>query len=181
MLRILISILLLVTIGFSGCADPPPEPVEADGGVKNYNSGDDAPKTVESTEIVSFECSFSLIAKVLEEESELAGRVYTLRAVAENRAVTCMADWYDRSGGSEKTEFTADASFMAALQEIVERYDFARYNGYVSRVSGLPDMYGAKLDIEYASGESIYAYDNQSTFLPLEAIKELAGLFSSQQ
>jgi len=39
-------------------------------------------------------------------------------------------------------------------------------------------MYGAKLDIQYASGESIYAYDNQDCFIPLEAMQELVELFS---
>lgn len=40
-------------------------------------------------------------------------------------------------------------------------------------------MYGAKLDIKYASGESIYAHDNQDCFISLDAMNELVELFSS--
>ena len=68
---------------------------------------------------------------------------------------------------------------MTSLQEIVSKYDFAQYNGYISKVSGLPHMYGAKLDIKYASGERIYAHDNQDCFISLDAMNELVELFSS--
>ena len=41
-------------------------------------------------------------------------------------------------------------------------------------------MYGAKIDINYASGENIYAYNNQDEFVPFEAIGELVELFEMQ-
>ncbi len=178
MSKILISIILFMTMGFSGCKTPIPETVEDDGGVKKYSSGEDAPKTVQSTEITGFECEFSLIAAVLEEESELDGRVYSLSAVLENETVRCKIKWYDRLGGGDTDEFLADASFMDKLQKIVSKYDFAQHNGYSSIVSGLPDMYGAMLDIRYKSGESIYACDNQDCFISFEAMDELIKLFS---
>ena len=68
---------------------------------------------------------------------------------------------------------------MARLQEIVSAYDFAQYNGYYHSVSGLPDMYGETLDVVYASGERLHVYDNQSGFLPYEAIIELVMLFGA--
>ena len=83
------------------------------------------------------------------------------------------------SGAGDKSEFEADSSFMTKLQDIVSKYDFAQYNGYSHHVSGLPDMYGECIDIKYASGESIYASDNQSGFIPFEAIKNLVKLFDS--
>ena len=69
--------------------------------------------------------------------------------------------------------------FLAKLQEIAAAYNFAQHNGYYHKVSGLPDMYGERLDIIYASGEQICAYDNQSRFLPYEAAEELILLFSA--
>ena len=60
-------------------------------------------------------------------------------------------------------------------------YEFAQHNGYSHKISGLPDMYGATLDIKYASGESIYAYDNQDCFIPFEAMKELVELFNTTE
>ena len=154
---------------------------DIDGGVKTYNSGEESPKVIESTEIISFEFEFSLYNIVVEEESELVGRNYKLSAVLEDGAVKSKIKWRDRVGAGEEGDFTADISFMTSLQEIVSKYNFAQYNGYISKVSGLPDMYGAKIDIKYASGESIYAYDNQDCFISIDAIKELVKIFKESE
>ena len=167
-----------MTIGFSGCGLPVRETDDIDGGVKTYNNGEDSPKVIESTEIVSFEFEVSLYNIVVEEESELVGRNYKLSAVLEDGAVKSKIQWRDRAGAGEEGDFTADTSFMTSLQEIVSKYNFAQYNGYISKVSGLPDMYGAKIDIKYASGESIYAYDNQDCFISIDAINELVEIFN---
>ena len=159
-----LRVLLSLIICFGGCGIHVPETVEEDGGVKRFNSGEDAPKTIASQKIIGFKCEFSLVAAVLEEESELDGRVYKLSAVLENETVNCKIKWYDRFGNGENKDYTTDVPFMNKLQEIVAKYDFAKHNGYSYKISGLPDMYGAKLDIEYASGESIYAYDNKTQY-----------------
>lgn len=177
MSRIITSIIMLITMGLCGCSVFRRDTDHIDGGVKTYNSGEDSPKVIESTEIISFEFEVSLYNIVLEEESELVGRNYKLFAVLEDGAVKSKIKWRDRAGGGEEHDFSADASFMTSLQELVSKYNFAQYNGYISKVSGLPDMYGAKLDINYASGENIYAYNNQDEFVPLEAIGELVELF----
>ena len=181
MSRIITSIILLMTIGFSGCGLPARETDDIDGGVKTYNSGEDSPKVIDSTEIISFEFEVSLYNIVLEEESELVGRNYKLSAVLEDGAVKSKIKWRDRAGAGKEGDFTADISFMTSLQELVSKYNFAQYNGYISKVSGLPDMYGAKLDIKYASGESIYAYDNQDCFISIDAIKELVKIFKESE
>ena len=99
--RILIGMILLLTMGVSGCRLPARETDDIDGGVKTYNSGEDSPKVIESTEIVSFECEFSLIAAVFEEESELSGRIYKLSAVLEDVTVKSKIKWRDRAGAGE--------------------------------------------------------------------------------
>ena len=147
-----------------------------DGGVvKRYWS--DAPKVIESSEIVEFHSEISLLAAC--ETEGLEHRVYTLDAVSDNGKVRVKYDWYQRQGDSDKAEYTADADFLVHLQEIVAEYNFAQYNGYYHSVSGLPDMYGERLNILYASGERISVQDNQSGFLPPEAIKELILLFGA--
>ena len=181
MSRIITSIILLMTMGFCGCGLSRRNTDHIDGGVKTYNSGEDSPKVIESTEIISFEFEVSLYNIVLEEESELVGRNYKLSAVLEDGAVKFKIKWRDRAGAGEEGDFTADISFMTSLQELVSKYNFAQYNGYISKVSGLPDMYGAKIDIAYASGESIYAYDNQDCFIPFEAIEELVEIFEEAE
>ena len=148
-----------------------------DGGVKTYNRGEDSPKVIESTEIINFEFEVSLYSIVLE-ESELVGKNYKLSAALKDGTVKSKIKWHDRAGVGEEHDFTADTLFMTNLQKIVSKYNFAQYNGYISKVSGLPDMYGAKLDINYASGEGIYAHDNQECFIPLDAIKELVELYN---
>lgn len=178
MLQIITSILLILIMGLTGCGLPDSETDVIDGGVRTYNSGEDSQKVIESTEIVSFKCELSLMNIVLEEEPELAGRIYTLDAEAVNGTVKCKIDWYGRDSSSVPKEFIADTAFMTKLQAIVEKYDFAQYNGYESVISGLPHMYGAKLDIIYESGESIYAYDNQDCFISFDAITELVELFN---
>ena len=181
MSRIITSIILLMTMGFCGCGLSRRNTDHIDGGVKTYNSGEDSPKVIESTEIISFEFEVSLYNIVVEEESELVGRNYKLSAVLEDEAVKSKIKWRDRAGAGEEHDFTADTSFMTSLQELVSKYNFAQYNGYISKVSGLPDMYGAKLDINYASGESIYAHNNQDCFIPFEAIEELVEIFEEAE
>lgn len=148
-----------------------------DGGVRKYNSGEDAPKTVESTEITEFHCTVSLYADP--EPGELESGVYIFSAVVKEGMTGCSLKWHNRTGNGDDRTFEADPSFMTKLQEIVSTYDFARHNGYLYKISGLPDMYGASIDIVYASGESIYAYNNQDNFLSRSAIKEIFDLFTS--
>ena len=106
-------------------------------------------------------------------------RLHKLTAVLEDNTVKAKIDWHGRDGKGEITEFETDSSFMTKLQEIVSKYDLAKHNGYTHHVSGLPNMYGEQIDIKYASGESIYAHDNQDGFLPMNAMEELIELFSS--
>lgn len=168
-------VFLIAAMGLSllaGCSSLfDTETDEIDGGTRHYVD-EGAPKTVESTQIVSFSCEFSATDLELN-SSPIAGRYYTLYAAQDGGS-------YEARGGGEifgQREFTPDAEFFAALQQIVSQYDFAQYNGQFYTVAGLPPDLGAKLDIRYDSGESIRSSDNQSCFLPLEAMEELVNLF----
>ena len=180
MSRMILSLILLMTMGFSGCGLPGRNTDDIDGGVVTNNSGDDSPKVIESTEIISYDCEFSFISAVFDEENEFVGKVYKLTAVLEDNTVKAKIDWHGRDGSGDISEFETDSSFMTKLQEIVSKYDLAKHNGYTHHVSGLPNMYGEQIDIKYASGESIYAHDNQDGFLPTDAMEELINLFLKQ-
>ena len=67
--------------------------------------------------------------------------------------------------------------YFDELQQIVEKYDLAQYNGQFYTVSGLPPDYGVKLEILYDSGEKIRCSNNQSCFLSIEVMEELVSLF----
>ena len=153
---------------------------DIDGGVVRQEQAD-VPKVIESTEIVEFHAEISLttLCDVDEQIHRVHRGVYKLDAVLENGEVLVKYDWHDHLGRGEKTEYKADADFMDRLQEIVTAYNFAQHNGYFYKVSGLPDMYGELLDVVYASGEQIYAYDNQGGFLSYEADEELILLFGA--
>lgn len=158
-------------LALTGCGKTPDPPVEEDGG-KNHYTDTEAPKVIESAQIVSFSCTFSTM-DIAEEDSPIAGKIFTLTfeggkggyAVRSRESV-----YLDRS-------FSADPAFFEALQQIVSKYDLAQYNGTFCSVAGLPPDYGADLTILYASGERIHAFDNESCFLPIQAMEELADLF----
>jgi len=151
-----------------------------DGGVIKQEQAD-VPKVIESTEIVKFHAEISLTAvyDADEQNHRVHKGVYKLDAVLENGEVLVKYDWYDHQGGGDKAEYKAEADFLVRLQAIAAAYNFAGHNGYYYKVSGLPDMYGEIIDIVYTSGEQIYAYDNQSGFLPYEAAEELILLFGA--
>ena len=160
---------LSLLAGYSGLFHS--ETDEIDGGTRHYVD-EGAPKVIGSTQIASFSCEFSATNLAMN-DSPIAGRYYTLCAAQDGGS-------YEARGGGEvfgKRKFTPDAEFFDALQQIVSRYDLAQFNGQFYTVAGLPPDHGAKLDIQYDSGERIRASDNQSCFLPLEAMEELVNLF----
>ena len=160
---------ILLLPGCSKCFQRDTENI--DGGQTHYVN-ENAPKVVESEEITFFSCEFSTTNVPLN-ESPVSGRYYTLYA-GENRG-----SFEARGGGDVYAvrSFVPDTAFFAQLQQIVAKYDLAQYNGEFYTVAGLPPDLGAKLNIRYVSDEQICASNNQSCFLPLEAIEELVYLF----
>ncbi len=169
--------LLLLTALLMSCGQKA-EAIEEDGG-RNDASDPNAPKEISSTMLISFQCEFSAI-DLTEEDSYLSGRNYQLNAVLKDGAVKGSYRSNDRNGQQEEKSFAASHKFLEDVQKIVSAYDFAQYNGINISVSGLPDDYGAYLQIVYASGERLYASDNQDCFLPLSAMEELEALFYGQ-
>lgn len=167
-------VLLVAALGVAtlmGCSRADTEDI--DGGVRHYED-ENAPKVIESTQIVTFSCEISTYSMSMN-SSPVAGRYYTFYAGQEGGSFEA------RAGGEVFTEkeFTPDAAFFEALQEIVAEHDLAQYNGKHYSVSGLPPDYGAKLDIRYESGESIRSSDNQSCFIPVEVTQKLVELFEN--
>lgn len=142
-----------------------------DGGATD-NSDLNAPKSIESTQIISFDCRFSTMDTA--EPGKPGNHIYQLHAKLENGAVRGM---YQVRDTGETHSFRVSQKFFVEVQILVATYGLARYNGHDYTVAGLPDEYGARLDVRYASRESIYANDNQDNFLPLEAMNELLNLF----
>jgi len=168
----LVAILGLTAVTFARrIGSMPLEEIGEDGAVQN-NTDNDAPKVIVSTQIISFDCRFSTMD--IAESGSLGNHVYQLQAKLENGAVKGEYQVWDTG---EKRVFRESHFFLRKVQNLVGAYDFAQYNGHSYTVAGLPNDYGVRLEIVYASGERIYAYNNQDNFLPLSAMNELVKLF----
>jgi len=152
--------------------------VEEDGYRKD-STDLDAPKAIESTEITSFACYFSA-APYEETDTELEYDFYRFSATLNENRVSGNYRATSRYQDQVQEEFETDAAFMEALQKIVSKHNLAENNGHYVEVKGLPDMYGAELEVTYASGESVLAYDNESSFLSIAAMEAIEELFREQ-
>lgn len=171
-----IVVLILLVLVLVGCSNhrfiDVPEPEVEEDGYTSIQTDVSAPKAIESTEIMSFWCCFSTLA--YDETDELGNSVYALNARVTDDIVTCR---YRSSSDNTDISFSADTSFMEELQKIAADHDLAQYNGIYSETKGLPDMYGADLTVDYASGEWISAYNNDDNYLSFEAMAALKSLF----
>ena len=149
--------------------------VEIDGGTR-IRHDTDAPKVIESRELTRFSCRFSALS-LMEEDTQLLRGVYDFSASRGEDGVSCTVDCNNpKVLGGERREVRTE-EFLAELEQLVREHNVAQYNGSYYKVSGLPDFYGAWVDAEYASGETLYCYNNQDPFLPAEMIRELCRLF----
>ena len=149
--------------------------VEIDGGTR-IRHDTDAPKVIESRELTRFSCRFSALS-LMEEDTQLLRGVYAFSASRGEDGVSCTVDCNNpKVLGGERREVRTE-EFLAELEQLVREHNVAQYNGSYYKVSGLPDFYGAWVDAEYASGETLYCYNNQDPFLPAEMIRELCRLF----
>lgn len=152
--------------------------IDADGGVvQSVNTN--APKIIESKQIIIFECKFSTLA-FLDLDEEIGNRVYILEARLENEFVNGRYRQRSRFENNVDVKFKAEPSFMECLQRIIEEHNLAKNNGVCVKVNGLPDMYGAKLMVDYASGERIYTSNNQDNFLSVNVMEAMLRLFRTQ-
>ena len=152
--------------------------IEEDGGiVKKVNVN--APKIINSTQIMIFECKFSTLA-FLDLDADIGNRVYILEARLENEFVNGRYRHRSRFENNVDVKFKAEQSFMERLQRIIEEHNLAKNNGVCVEVKGLPDMYGEKIRVDYASGERIYTSNNQDNFLSVNAMKAMLRLFRKQ-
>lgn len=174
----MIIIVLTVMAVFTGCSKQSKENTDdIDGGVIN-NTSYDAPKEIESTEIKYFYCEFSNLT-MMNEDTFLENKVYELKVSLQEGTVQGSYQNYAGGEGVEKT-FEAEPEFMNALQKIVKDHNLVQHNGLSYRVSGLPDQFGAVLEVEYESGERIYASNNQDNYLSIAAMEALEELFRGQ-
>jgi len=145
------------------------------GGVRSYTDSD-APKMIASTHITAFSCRTSTACLPMH-STPLAGCSFQLQVTKS------LGSFRQSNRSTVLREFTfrPDESFMDELQRIVAEYNFVRHNGIHYSVSGLSDFFGTELRIDYASGESVNASNNQHSLIPIDALETLTELFLSQK
>ncbi|MDO4488560.1 MAG: hypothetical protein Q4B67_05690 [Eubacteriales bacterium] len=180
--KVLIAVLLVMVIAVTASAckkkvEAPETGQVIDGGVTNTEDPA-APKKIESKTIITFHCYVNL-GNLEEKDSRLGGYTYDFEARLENGAVkgTYKKSSYD---GMEEKPFRESHEFLNEIFTIVDKYDFAQFNGKKHFVAGLPEDFGSTIEINFKSGEKINASDNQGSFLPVEAVEELEALFRSR-
>lgn len=72
---------------------------------------------------------------------------------------------------------TEDDSIFNKLQEVIDKYQVSRNNGYCLHVDGLPGGIGDNIDVKYSSNERIYKISNQAPTISQEAAKEFYDIF----
>ena len=171
-LLILAIALAAVVFWFRKSVSPPNT-----GGGKTDNTDPNAPKVISSTEITSFECSFTTANSL--NPDRLGRRFYRFEAALQNGKVIGSYRSEVSSSPDETVSgsFETDSFFMTELQNVVAEQDIAKYNGISIRVGGLPPKLGSRIYIIYASGEKISAANNQSNFLTVAEMEALEALF----
>lgn len=152
---------------------------EVDGGTR-IRIDKDAPKEINSRELIRFSCRFSSVS-IPDEDTRLKYGVYYFGASASEDGVRCTVGCNNPQVLRENRVETRSLEFMAELEALLREYDVAQFNGRYYKVSGLPDFFGSMVDAEYASGETLYCYNNQDPFLPIPLILALCKAFGIER
>lgn len=144
------------------------------------HSATDAPKSIESHDLVVFICEFT--TDEIEGESKVPAGTYQLEARLEStrdgdivKGIYRFGDFNDMEGIG--ATFEAGPAFMEKLQMIVMKNDLAKENGRHLTTEGRPEDSGSSYYLEYADGEYISAGDNAENFIAQETMEELYELF----
>ncbi|MGI6168722.1 MAG: hypothetical protein ACOYI4_03260 [Christensenellales bacterium] len=168
---------LVVCLLFAGCYEKEKDASEFGGtGVVRDWTNPDAPKSITSKEINLFEYEFNC------DFFRYYGRMNqydycSFSLVRQQEGALCTGWGYGEGDAAFEFEFVAPLSSLDALQALVFEYDLAKANGTDVTVEGIPEHMGSRLSVEYASGESIYAYDNRSGVMGGTASLALFDLF----
>ena len=132
----------------------------------------DAPKTIQSKEILRFECELSFNT-IKEGGYDFA----VFQMVREDDYASYQMNAY--CIGIEPSDLRLEVPLVTLddLQVLVDQYDLPRYNGIDRQINGLPEDLGSRLLIKYSSGERVSAYDNSGGFMDYRAVNAIHDFF----
>lgn len=150
---------------------------EGTGGSYDYTDHN-APKTIVSKEITSFEYTFPTYHL-----NEYYGRKIpymgqcTFNLVREEDGARCTGWGGGCTAAIFRFEFLAPFSALDDLQVIIDKHELAKENGVDKGSIAIPEDNASCLSVKYASDESIYAADNTGPILTGEATIDLYDFF----
>lgn len=164
---------------FSGCTKEEIRESETEEIIIDH-SVDDAPKTIESHDLITFICEFT--TEKIDGKIKVPAGTYQLEARLESthdgdivKGIYRFGDFDDMEGVG--AVFEASPAFMEKLQMIVAKNDLAKENGRHLITEGQPEDSGASYYLEYADGEYVSAGDNAENFITTDTMAELYELF----
>ena len=80
----------------------------------------------------------------------------------------------------EERSFTAAPAFLEKLDRLCDAWRLPTFDGLCREERGSSGQKGATLELEYASGERVYAYDNEELFIPEPALRALVEAFEEE-
>lgn len=85
---------------------------------------------------------------------------------------------YHRDGTYFKLDYVSKTNtILKELQEIIDKFEISKNNGYEHEVAGLDPSISATIKVTYKSKEKIYKYDNQSRIIDEEAENKIYEVF----
>ncbi|NLP48904.1 MAG: hypothetical protein GX345_08215 [Clostridiales bacterium] len=147
-------------------------------GQRHNFSGKNAVKTIVSKEITEFE--FKSQGSFLgQDQNKRACDFCNFKLIRKNNEALCHTYGYKYDEVVFKDEFSVPISSLDDLQELVDRHELAKLNGTGGYTDGLPQDFGSTLMIKYASGEMIYASDNNTPIVPVKASLDIFNFFAA--
>lgn len=124
-----------------------------------------AAKVIRSKEINSFKYEFSISGLGRWEEKKLRYSycLFSLTREGEEAHCTGMGTWHSET--EFEFDFRTGLSALDELQKIIDTHEIAKVNGTDKGSEGIPAFVGSWLEVDYASGERIFAANNKGPIL----------------
>lgn len=174
---LILSLLFVAYFGY-GWYKKNMEKEEMPGGVQN-NTDANAPKVIVSKEITEFLYEYNT-GSLSPNAHYAPPYVYYIFSVQGREGILfCNVKGHGGNTFAADWTFTVSADALVKLQQIIDKYELAKFNGIDRHVNGLAPYLGSKLWVEYASGERLYAGDNAAMVINQEASLALYHYFTS--
>lgn len=137
-----------------------------------------APKEIVSQDMILFDVTCSLVG-IVEPEENGQERIDFLAAFAVPvKDGTLLVLEIDRGGDRASSWALVKENVFPKLTALTREHELAKQNGFHSETHGLPQNFGGRVLIRYASGEVISFSNNQSPILSPKTARAIAAVFT---